>query len=168
MPRSFESSVEFPDSVDQIFSTFCDETYWEARIIATGNPNAKLDSLIIDPGETVTANVSVSFLGEKLPKAITKFSGGELKFSQTQRWVRIDGDRVQGEIDVAVSRVPASGAGKALLVPVANGARLDVTTIVEVKIPLVGGKFERYVGGLLDDDLKSFQRFTTEWIAEKS
>lgn len=168
MSRSFESSVEFPDRVDQIFSTFCEEEYWQARVAATGNPNAKLDSLIVDADDTVTANVSISFLGDRLPKAITKFTGGDLKLSQTQKWGRIDGDRVRGEINVAVSRLPASGVGKALLLPVGNGSRLDVTTIVEVKIPLVGGKFERYVGGLLDDDLTSFQRFTTEWIAEKS
>lgn len=167
MSRSFESSVEFPDSVDQVFSTFCEEEYWQARVVATGNPNAKLDSLIVDADDSVTANVSISFLGDGLPKAITKLTGGDLKFSQTQRWGR-DGNRVRGEINVAVSRLPASGVGKALLVPVSNGSRLDVTTTVEVKIPLVGGKFERYVGGLLDDDLKSFQRFTTEWIAEKS
>ena len=37
---------------------------------------------------------------------------------------------------------------------------------VEVRIPLVGGKVENFIGNQLVDLLIAEQRFTTMWIAE--
>jgi hypothetical protein len=59
-----------------------------------------------------------------------------------------------------------SSVGKALLVPAGNGSRLDLTTTVKVKVPLLGGAIESFVGSQLGNDLKALEQFTTEWIAE--
>jgi hypothetical protein len=37
-----------------------------------------------------------------------------------------------------------------------------------VKLPLVGGKIEKYLGGHLAEGIPATQRFTTDWIAEHS
>ena len=39
---------------------------------------------------------------------------------------------------------------------------------VEVKIPLVGGKIESFIGSQLVDLLIAEQRFTTVWITENT
>ncbi len=40
------------------------------------------------------------------------------------------------------------------------------TATVEVRVPLVGGKIENFIGGQLVDLLIAEQRFTTVWITE--
>jgi Protein of unknown function (DUF2505) len=49
-----------------------------------------------------------------------------------------------------------------------GGARLKLRATVEVRIPLVGGKLENFVGSQLVDLLIAEQRFTTRWIGESA
>jgi len=53
-----------------------------------------------------------------------------------------------------------------LLTPVQNGSQLKHTTTVEIKVPLVGGKIESYIGGQLAEQIPAIHRFTTAWIAQ--
>jgi Protein of unknown function (DUF2505) len=62
---------------------------------------------------------------------------------------------------------PASLVGTAVLEPLdGGGARLKLLATVEVKIPLVGGKLENFIGSQLVELLTREQRFTTRWIGE--
>ena len=49
-----------------------------------------------------------------------------------------------------------------------GGSRLEFTATVEVRIPLVGGKVENFIGGQLVELLIAEQRFTTAWIKENA
>jgi Protein of unknown function (DUF2505) len=166
MPRSFDSSVDLPVTVEQVHSAFCDENYWQARVAAFQVGTATLDSLTVDPDDTVTVAVRLRVFRDRLPALVTRLSGGDLELTQTQSWIRIGGDRVRGEVNLALSRASVSAVGKGLLAPAGNGSRLDVTSTVKVKVPLVGGAIESFVGSQLGNDLRAFERFTTEWIAE--
>lgn len=57
------------------------------------------------------------------------------------------------------------GSGK--LTPDGAGAKADLKVTVEVKIPLVGGKVEAFIGSQLVELLISEQRFTTAWILDR-
>ena len=50
--------------------------------------------------------------------------------------------------------------------PESGGARLTFRATVEVRIPLVGGKLENFIGSQLVELLIREQRFTTTWIGE--
>jgi hypothetical protein len=52
--------------------------------------------------------------------------------------------------------------------PESGGARLTLRATVEVRIPLVGGKLENFIGNQLVELLIHEQRFTTVWIGENS
>jgi hypothetical protein len=166
MPRSFDLSVESPAGVEQVLSAFGDEDYWRARLAAFGNGTATLGSLIVDAGGTVIVVITLSLFGDRLPKLVTQLHRGDLEMVRNERWSRIGGGRVRGEINVAVPGAPLSAVGEALLAPVRNGSRLKYTTTVEVKVPLVGGKIESFIGGQLAEGITAIQRFTTEWIVE--
>ena len=60
--------------------------------------------------------------------------------------------------------------GTTTLEPVAEsgGARLKLRATVEVRIPLVGGKLENFIGSQLIELLIREQRFTTTWIGESA
>ena len=52
--------------------------------------------------------------------------------------------------------------------PESGGARLKFRATVEVRIPLVGGKLENFIGSQLVELLIREQRFTTTWIGENA
>lgn len=168
MARSFGLSVESPASVDQVLSAFRDEGYWRARLATSGTGTATLDSLAVDEGGAVTVVVTVQLLGDRLPKMLTPFDRVELAMMRTERWTRIGGGQVQGEISVAVPGAPLSASGEALLTPLRSGSMLTYTTTVRAKIPVVGGKIEDFIGGELSRGITAIQHFTDEWIAENS
>ena len=45
---------------------------------------------------------------------------------------------------------------------------MDFTATVEVRVPLVGGKIENFIGNQLVELLIAEQQFTTAWITENS
>ena len=47
-----------------------------------------------------------------------------------------------------------------------GGSRLQFNASVEVRIPLVGGKVENFIGSQLVELLIAEQRFTTAWIKD--
>ena len=166
MPRSFDLSVESPVGVEQVLSAFGDEDYWRAGLAAFGNGAATLGSLIVDASGTMTVVVTLSLFRDRLPKLVTQLHRGDLEMVRNERWSRIGGGRVRGEISVAIPGAPLSAVGEALLAPVRNGSRLKYTTTVEVRVPLVGAKIESFMGGQAVKEIARIQRFTTEWIAE--
>ena len=54
--------------------------------------------------------------------------------------------------------------GRGDLTPSESGARLSFHADVAVRVPLVGGKLENFIGNQLIELLKAEQRFTTGWI----
>jgi hypothetical protein len=53
-----------------------------------------------------------------------------------------------------------------VLAAAGNGSRLQFTASVEVRIPLVGGKVENFIGSQLVELLIAEQRFTTAWLTD--
>lgn len=165
MPRSFDLCLESTASVDQVLSTFGDEDYWRARLASFGGGSATLSALQVDPSGGVTATIAISLVRDRLPKVVTQLHRGDLEMVRNERWNRLDDGRVRGAIDVAIPGAPFSAVGEAWISPADKGSRLTYTTTVAVKVPLVGGKIEEYLGGRTAEDIAEIQRFTNDWIA---
>lgn len=165
MPRSFDTSVESPASVEQFLSAFGTEDYWRARL-ATGQGAATLKSFTVAADGTASVVFVASLLRDRLPKLITQLHRGDLELVQNERWSRIDGGRLRGEVSVAATGTPLSGFWEVLVTPLPSGSRLNYTTTVKVNVPLVGGTIERFIGSHLAEGVPQGVRFTTDWIAE--
>jgi hypothetical protein len=165
MPHSFDISTESPASVEQIHAAFGREDYWLARV-AAGNGATTLDSLIVDADGTVRVRVTQNFGHQLLPGLVAKLVPGGLKILHTETWRRVGDRQVRGRVSVSASGGLGSGRAQAWLAPASNGAQLRFAVRVEVKIPLVGGKFEKSIAAGLAEDIPATQRFTTTWIAE--
>jgi hypothetical protein len=70
------------------------------------------------------------------------------------------------DTSVAVHGAPLSAVGAVLLAPVRNGSRVQYTATVEVKVPLVGGAIESFIGGQLAEVIIAIQTLHHGWIAE--
>jgi hypothetical protein len=68
----------------------------------------------------------------------------------------------------AIPGAPVSLTGTAVLAPAGSGSRLQFTATVEVRIPLVGGKVENFIGSQLVELLIAEQRFTTAWLDDNT
>ena len=165
MPRSFDLLAESSATVEQLHSALSDEEYWLARLAAFGGITS-LDSLIVDTDGTVTVATTQDLRHHRLPGVVAKLFPGDLKMLRKETWRPIGGRRVRGEVNFAVPGGLGSGLAAALLTPMRNGSRLTFTVTVEVRVPLVAGKIESYLGGQLSEQIPAVQRFTTAWIAE--
>ena len=75
-------------------------------------------------------------------------------------------DQTGATVSGAIPGAPVSLNGDALLAPLDVGsARLVLRASVDVRVPLVGSKIEKMLGGQLTELMQIEQRFTTEWIA---
>ena len=168
MSRTFDVAVESSAAVADVLSAFGDGGYWQARLAAFGGGSATLDSLSVDAVGDISVAITLRLFGDRLPTLITQLHRGDLKMVRKERWSRIAEGRVRGEINVVIPGAPFSANGAALLAPLPNGSRLNYTTTVAVKVPLVGGKIESFIGGRVAEEVPAIQRFTTGWIAEHS
>ncbi|KWX23715.1 hypothetical protein AFM11_13080 [Mycolicibacterium wolinskyi] len=168
MPRSFDMATEYDGSVEQVHRAFADERYWLARLADSGADDANLDRLTIaDDGgiDVVTTQVLRS---DRLPGLVSQFHQGDLSIRREETWQPIRDGQADGTVSGMIHGAPVSLTGTAVLAPSGAGAKLAVHITVEVKIPLVGGKIENFIGSQLVDLLIAEQRFTTVWISDNS
>jgi len=169
MPRSFDMAAEFDGSVEQVHRAFGDEQYWLERLADSGADDYSLDSMTVN-GEGIDVVTTQTLRADRLPGVVTQFHRGDLSFVREEAWTPISDGQATATVKGAITGAPATLSGTALLAPAKSGAgsRLEFNASVEVKVPLVGGKIENFIGSALVDLLIAEQRFTTVWITENA
>ena len=154
MPRSFDMATDYEGSVEQVHEALRDEQYWLARLADSGADDASLDSMRLDDQGGVTVATTQILRANRLPGVVTQFHRGDLEIQRVESWTGV------------IAAAPVALSGDAHLAPSDTHARLAFRAAVEVRIPLVGGKVETFIGNQLVELLIAEQRFTTMWIAE--
>jgi uncharacterized protein DUF2505 len=168
MPRSFDMAAEYEGTVEQVHRAFRDQAYWLERLADSGADEATLDSMSTDDGgvDVVTTQV---LRASRLPGLVTQFHPGDLSIVREEAWTPISDGRATANVTGAIPGAPVSLTGSAVLAPAGDGgSRMQFTATVEVRIPLVGGKVENFIGGQLVELLIAEQRFTTAWIKDNA
>ncbi len=168
MPRSFDMEVDYDGTVEQIHRAFGDERYWVERLARSGADTATLDSLTASADGVVEVLTTQTLHADRLPGVVTQFHRGDLSFVRTERWAPIAGGRATADVLGSIPGAPASVTGSAMLAAAGPGSRLDFRATVEVRIPLVGGKVENFIGGQMVNLLRAEQEFTSAWIRENA
>lgn len=165
MPRSFDVVTDTSAGVAAVQSAFGRRDYWLARLAAYGGDSMTLESLEVDPYGAIMVTTSQDFRNSALPGVLARVLPADLKLVRTESWRPADNGEVHGEITIEAHGVPGSGGGTTVLKPVPAGSQLRFTGQLEVGIPLVGGRIEQYIAGLIAKEVPEMQRFTTEWIS---
>jgi Protein of unknown function (DUF2505) len=165
MPRSFDMAAEYEGSVEQVHLAFGDEHYWLARLADSGADDYSLDSMSVD-AEGIDIVTTQTLRADRLPGVVTQFHRGDLSFVREETWTPIRDGQATATINGSITGAPATLSGTAVLAPAKSGggSRLEFKATVEVRVPLVGGKIENFIGSQLVDLLIAEQRFTTVWI----
>jgi hypothetical protein len=166
MPRSFDMSTDYAESVEAVLQALSEEQYWLARLADSGADDTTLDSMDVSGGiiDVITTQV---LRADRMPAVVTQFHRGDLRIRREERWEPVVDGCATATVSGSILDSPASLTGDAVLEPLDDGgARLKLRATVEVKIPLVGGKLENFIGNQLVELLIREQRFTTTWIGE--
>jgi Protein of unknown function (DUF2505) len=172
MPRSFDMSTDYGVTVEEVLRAFSDEEYWLARLADSGADDTTLDSMQLGGSSGTDGSIDVIttqvLRSDRLPGIITQFHRGDLRIRREEKWEPVTNGSATAAITGSILDAPASLTGTAVLEPVAEpgGARMKLRATVEVRIPLVGGKLENFIGNQLVELLIAEQRFTTTWIGE--
>src|SRR6201996_182780 len=167
MPRSFDMSTDYEVTVEEVLRAFRDQQYWLARLADSGADDTILDSIDVGADDGVLDVITTQVLRrDRLPGVVTQFHRGDLRIRREERWDPVTDGVATATVTGSILDAPASLSGTAVLEPLADsgGARLSLHATVEVKVPLVGGKLENFIGSQLVELLISEQRFTTKWI----
>ena len=100
---------------------------------------------------------------------MTQFHPGDLSIVREEAWTPVDDGTATATVDrfdPRCARLADGHRGADAAQP--GGSRLQFTATVEVRIPLVGGKVENFIGNQLVELLIAEQRFTTAWIKENT
>ena len=168
MPRSFDMAAEYEGTVEQVYRAFSDERYWLARLAGSGADKTTLDAMELTADGGVDIVTTQTLRADRLPGVVTQFHNGDLSFVREETWGPIVDGQATAVIKGSIRGAPATLDGTAVLTPATSGSRLEFKTTVEVRIPLVGGKVENFIGNQLVDLVIAEQRFTTTWIQENS
>jgi hypothetical protein len=170
MPRSFDMSADSEGSVEEVLQAYREADYWLARLAGSGVDDAKLESLRVggESGNDGTIDVvTVQVLrSDKLPGLITQVHRGDLCIRREETWGPVSDGVATATITGLIEGAPANVSGTAVLSPTAesSGSRLECRLTVQVRIPLIGGKLENFIGAQLANLVEAEQRFTTGWI----
>lgn len=167
MARSFDMVAEYLGSVAQVHRAFCSKDYWLDRLAEARTDVATLDSFADDGrgGTDITTTQTVRAAG--LPPIVTQFHLGDLSLVREEHWGPLADGRAVGTVRSRVPGAPATITGKGILTATENGARLNFSANVDVRIPLIGGKLESMLGQQLKYLIELEQKFTTAWIAAR-
>ena len=165
-------AAEYEGSVEQVHRAFSDEQYWLQRLADSGADDYSLDSMAVDANgiDGLYIKTTQTLRVDRLPGVVTQFHRGDLSFVREETWSPIRDGQATATVKGAIRDAPATLTGAAVLAPAKSdsGSRMDFKVTVEVRVPLVGGKIENFIGSQLVDLLIAEQRFTTVWITENA
>ncbi|KWX66714.1 DUF2505 domain-containing protein [Mycobacterium sp. NAZ190054] len=168
MPRSFDVTTEAKAGVADVLAAFSGRDYWLARLAAYGGDSMRLDSLEVGPDGTVVVHTTQDLRQDMLPGGIGRMLPGDTKIMRTETWRPAVDGQAHGDFTISARGVPSSGSGTMLLTPTESGSSLRVSGTLEVRIPVVGGRIERYVADLIGREVPQMQQFTADWIAGRA
>ncbi|QVI27722.1 DUF2505 domain-containing protein [Mycolicibacterium neoaurum] len=166
MPRTHDMAAAYGCSVAQLFEAFTDRTYWLERLEKSGCDAVNLDELATRPDGGLDIGTTQTVRFHRLPGFVSQLHSGDLTLVRTESWAPIVDGRTSGTITGTVPGAPVRVTGKAALRDSAGGAQLDVHVVTEVRIPLVGGKIESFIGGQLAEMVRLEQEFTETWVRD--
>jgi hypothetical protein len=99
--------------------------------------------------------------GDDLPSFARSFVGDEILIVQTENWT----SPTSADVRLAIPGKPGEAVGTLELVESGGTTTETVDLDISVKIPLVGGKIEKLIAGIISSALDVEQRVGREWLS---
>lgn len=134
----------FKHPADVVFDLLCDPDFLVERSIAIGELSADAEVEEDDSGKiTVRMRREVK---QELPAFLAKLFSPQQTITMTDEW-RLVGSNYVGKGDFEVVGQPVNVKTEMTLKPQGNGCVLSIKYKPTAKIPLIGGKVEKFIEG---------------------
>ena len=110
---------------------------------------------------SMTVDLERTYGTERVPSFARKFVGATIDLVQREEW----SSPTKASFDVTIPGKPGEMTGRATLVQSGADAVEKVAMDVRVSIPLVGGKLEDLVAGLMKDAFRAENKVGLKWLA---
>jgi hypothetical protein len=134
--------------VETVFRVLTDES-WAQRKDEALHDGSRVVRREETPGGGVTLVVSRE-LPNGVPGFLERFLPKDGRVTQTDAWGPAEGGTRSGTWSVDIPGAPARLGGTMRLDPTPTGSRYVIDGTVEVKVPLIGGKAEGFIAGMVE------------------
>ena len=148
MSKAVRSEQQSTGDVETVFRILSDES-WAQRKDDALHDGSRMVSREETPDGAVTLVVSRE-LPAGVPGFLERFLPKDGRVTQTDEWgPDVDGTR-SGRWKVEIPGAPAQLGGTMALTPTPTGSRYVIDGEVSVKVPLIGGKAEGFIAGMVE------------------
>ncbi len=151
----------FSHSPQDVFELFCDPDFLVDRSMALGELSA--DAEIEEDGSTVTIAMRREVTRD-LPKVLAKVFDPKQILNMKEEWQQI-GDSYIGKSAFTVEGQPVEVKTEMTLKPTDQGSIFSISYKAKAKIPLVGGKVEKFIISNCIEGTQKEMEFTAEKLA---
>ena len=164
MSNTVEAVHEYTQSVETVYAAFTDPDFYVGKFEAIGARNVEVLSSASEDGVfTVETTRDVPL---EVPGALKSFLGGWTTIIQNEEWTETEDGEYVNDLVLTSDGVPATISGTMHLYATDTGCANEVTITISCKIPLVGGKLERFVGGSTAQQLADEYEFIQHYLEE--
>lgn len=139
--------------IDTVWEKLTDPDFRVERSDALGEFNAECEVEVDGDGEHVTVTMSRD-VERELPSVLAKVFSSRQSLNFTEQW-DWDGTGWQGQLHVDVKGQPVKISADFSLMPQGDGCVYQITHRCKAKIPLVGGKVEKFILAETDDGARN-------------
>lgn len=158
MATSYLHTITWDAPLDAVYAMITDPTYQERRAQA-GSPIRAESSVTPHPdGATISV---LRLMRIDPPGFIKNFVGDSIGIQETQTW----NGRREASLLVEIQRQPGDVRGTIQLAESEGRTTVTVDAEVAVRVPLVGGKVEGYVAGILERLLNHDDELGRAWLS---
>jgi len=145
-------TCKFSKSVDEVWAVLCDPDFRVDRSIALGELSAECD--IEEDGDTVKIHM-VREVVRELPSVLAKIFNPKQTLEFVETWQSVK-NGWEGNMEIEIKNQPVQLGASISLLATADGCEYSVSHRCKAKIPLVGGKVEKFIlsqtdSGALDE-----------------
>ncbi|MDT0201878.1 DUF2505 domain-containing protein [Nocardioides sp. AE5] len=146
-------------SLDQVVAMVSDPAFREAVADYQGVVRRSVSVT----GEVPAKRIEVELVHgtERVPSFAKKFVGDEIPIVQVETWT----SDTAADVEVTIPGKPGEMVGSATLTTSGDDVVETMELEVRVKIPLVGGKIEDLIAGLLVKAFKAENKVGLKWLA---
>lgn len=164
MSTTVEAVHEYTQDVETVYGAFTDPDFYVGKFEAIGARNVEVLSSAAEDGVfTIETTRDVPL---EVPGALKSLLGGWTSIIQNEEWTEAEDGEYVNDLVLTSDGVPATISGTMRLYPTDGGCVNEVTMTIDCKIPLVGGKLERFVGGSTAEQLAEEYEFIQHYLEE--
>jgi uncharacterized protein DUF2505 len=159
--KSVTIELRYPDrTVEEVRAMLADPEFRQAVCAFQQVEDSGVTIEEYDDG-SMTVDLDRTYGADLVPSFARKFVGATIDLVQREEWT----SPTQATFEVTIPGKPGEMTGTARLVQAGADAVETVNMDVRVGIPLVGGKLEDLVAGLIKDAFRAENKVGVKWLA---